>query len=78
MAKQDLFGEDFTAAVQAAGARAREETLRAGVSVFYRDAASGLEVMEQPDGRRFEIRYIPGAPREQNYEVLREIGRSAA
>jgi hypothetical protein len=75
---QDLFSEDFTAAVQAAGARAREETLRAGVPVFYRDAESGLEVMEQPDGRRFEIRYIPGAPRERNYEVLREIGRSAA
>ena len=78
MATQDLFSEDFTAAVQTAGGRAREETLRAGVPVFYRDATSGLEVMEQPDGRRFEIRYIPRAPRERSYKVLREIGRSAA
>jgi hypothetical protein len=26
--------------------------------------------MEQPDGRRFEIRYIPGAPGDRNFEVV--------
>ena len=50
----------------------------AGVPVFYRDTATGIEVMEQPGGRKFEIRYIPGAPRDRNYEILRELGRSAA
>jgi hypothetical protein len=78
MTNRHILGDDFTAAVKVAGARAREETLKAGVPVFYRDSASGLEVMEQPDGRRFEIRFLPGAPRERNYEVLRELGRTAA
>ncbi|HWB95720.1 MAG TPA: hypothetical protein VG672_03435 [Bryobacteraceae bacterium] len=78
MANRYLLNDDFTAAVRIAGARAREATLRAGVPVFYRDAISGLEVMEQPDGRRFEIRYLAGAPRERNHEVLRELSQSAA
>jgi len=29
--------------------------------------------MELADGRRFEIRWIPGAPSGQNYEILREL-----
>jgi hypothetical protein len=37
MTNRDILGDDFTAAVIAAGARAREETLKAGVPVFYRD-----------------------------------------
>ena len=78
MQNNDSLGDDFTAAVIAAIVSAREETLRAGVPVFYRDSETGIEVMELPDGRRFEIRYIPGAPRERHYEVLREVGRTAA
>ena len=78
MTNRDTLGDDFTAAVRTAGARAREETLKAGVTVFYRDSASGLEIMEQPDGRRFEICYLASALRERNYEVLRELGRTAA
>jgi hypothetical protein len=34
--------------------------------------------MEQPDGRRFEIRFIPGAPSGENYEIVRELSRRAA
>jgi hypothetical protein len=34
--------------------------------------------MEQPDGRRFEIRWIPGACAGENYEILRELKRHAA
>ena len=78
MAKLEIFSDEFAAAVVSAGARARKETLEAGVPVFYRDSASGLDLMEYPDGRKFEIRFVPGAPRDRNYEVLREIGRSAA
>ena len=77
MAIPDIFSEDFTVAVKAACVRAREETLKAGVPVFYLDAKTGLEIMEQPDGRKFEIRFIAGAPRERNYEVLRELGGTA-
>jgi hypothetical protein len=78
MPKLEIFSDEFTAAVALAGARARKETLEAGVPVFYRDSVSRLDLMECPDGRRFEIRFVPGAAREHNYEVLREISRSSA
>ena len=73
MAIHDLFSDEFTAAVKAAIVHAREETLRAGVPIFYRDAKTGVNVLEQPDGRRFEIRFLAGAPRDRSYEVLREL-----
>lgn len=57
---------------------APEWTLARGVPVFYRDPQSKLEIMERPDGHRFEIRYISNAPGEQNYEVIREIAAPAA
>ncbi|HUI78895.1 MAG TPA: hypothetical protein VLY24_13300 [Bryobacteraceae bacterium] len=58
--------------------RARDEALARGVSVFYRDHGTGIEIMQQPDGRRFEIRFIAGAPRGHNYEIVRELSASAA
>jgi hypothetical protein len=45
----------------AAGHSVFLETLAAGLPVCYVDE-SGITVMEQPDGRRYEIRWIPGAP----------------
>ena len=77
MAAYEFASKEFHDAVYAAGRRAFEETLAAGLSVFYRDD-EGLYVMEQPDGRRFEIRWIPGAPAGENYEILREVKRRAA
>jgi hypothetical protein len=75
----DYFNSDeLTAAVVSGCVSARLETVEAGIPVFYRDAKTNIYIMEQPDGRRFEIRLIPGAPRERNYEVLRELGQSAA
>jgi hypothetical protein len=68
----DFGSEAFHEAVSSAGRRAFEETLAAGLPVFYLDS-DGLEVMELADGRRFEIRWIPGAPSGQNYEILREL-----
>jgi hypothetical protein len=74
MAQQYEFGSvEFDQAVIAAGHRAFLRDLAAGLPVFYLDN-DGLDVMEQPDGRRFEIRWIPGAPSGSNYEVLREVG----
>jgi len=35
-------------------------------------------VMELPDGRRFEISWIPGAPSGSNYEIVRELKVRAA
>jgi hypothetical protein len=63
--------------VRAAGHQAFLETLAAGLSVFYVDT-EGLNVMECSDGRRFEIRWIPGAPSGENYEVIRELTAHAA
>ena len=77
MAAYEFGSEEFHQAVYAAGRRAFEETLAAGLPVFYRDDAD-LNVMEQPDGRRFEIRWIPGAPAGENYEILRELKQRAA
>jgi hypothetical protein len=69
---------EITAAFRTAVAQARKDALTAGVPIFYRDSATRLDVMEQPGGRKFEIRYISGAPRDRNYEVLRDLDRSAA
>ena len=74
----DILSEEFTRKVIEACDQARRETLAAGVPVFYRDEDTGLDVMEQNDGRRFEIRYIPGAPRDRHYEIVREIVVPAA
>ena len=78
MYHHDFSSAEFDEAVKAAVAEAVRETLAAGVSIFYLDSASGLDIMELPDGRKFEIRYVPGAPRDQNYEVLRELNDAAA
>ncbi len=51
---------------------------RAGVPVFYLDRKRNLDIMEQPDGRKFEICFIPGAPRAGNYRVIRELDATAA
>jgi hypothetical protein len=73
----DFASDDFDRAVAAAGRAAFHETLAAGYPVFYLDA-DGLEVKELPDGRRFEIRWIPGAPSGSNYEIVRELNVRAA
>ena len=73
----DFCSTQFDEAVRAAGRRAFAETLAAGLSVFYIDAA-GLNVMERRDGQRFEIRWLPGAPSGENYEITRELTARAA
>ncbi len=77
MAQLDIRSKEFDDAVRAATHQAFLDTLAAGLPVFYLDA-DGLDVMEQPDGRRFEIRWIPGAPAGENFEILRELKTRAA
>jgi hypothetical protein len=74
----DIFSDEFETAAKEAIAKAREETLKAGVPLFYCDSHTGLEVMEMPDGRMFEIRYLLGEPGDRNHEVLRELVRNVA
>jgi len=78
MGNGPFFHEAFSAAIISAGSRARLETLEAGVPVFYWDWKRNLDIMERPDGRRFEVCFISGAPRERNYRVLRELDETAA
>ena len=73
----DFGSAQFDDAVRAAGRKAFSETLAAGLPVFYLDA-DGLNVMQCPDGRRFEIRWVPGAPSGENYEIVRELTAHAA
>jgi hypothetical protein len=47
--------EELTAQVVEACNKARLETLAAGVPVFYRDADTKIDIMEMPDGRKFQI-----------------------
>jgi hypothetical protein len=77
MAAYEFGSPEFDQAVWAAGHKAFLETLAAGFPVFYVDNQN-LNVMELPDGRRFEIRWIPGAPSGENYEVIREVSKRAA
>ena len=64
-------------AAPAAWNRARQDALNQGHSVFFEDD-DGRYLMEQPDGKRFEIRFRPGAPGEENYEIVRELPATAA
>ena len=74
----DIHSEEFDRAMLEAGNRARLETLAAGIPVFYIENSTGLDLMEMPDGRKFEIRWLPGRPASENYEILREITTKAA
>lgn len=65
MGSDNFLEDDFTAAVRSACALARIETLNAGIPVFYRDPKRGLDIMEKPNGRKYEICFLPGAPRDQ-------------
>ena len=78
MVSNDILSQEFTLEAENAWDRARDEAVARGIAVFYRDNESGIEIMQQPDGRRFEIRFIAGAPRGSNFEIVREISASAA
>jgi hypothetical protein len=78
MENSGFFSQEFTAAIVSAGARACLETLEASVPVFYRDWKTNLDIMEQSDGRKFEVSFIAGASRETNYRVSRELEGTAA
>lgn len=77
MANDNFGTPEFDEAIAAAGRRAFRETLEAGLPVCYLDE-NGIDVMEYPDGRRFEIRWIPGAPSGYNFEIIRELSARAA
>ncbi|MBV9937015.1 MAG: hypothetical protein JO150_00805 [Acidobacteriaceae bacterium] len=74
----DIFSEDFSQKAAEAGNQARLQLLKQGIPVCYLDSEFGVDVIEYPDGRKVEIRFIPGAPGGQNYKVIRELKHSSA
>ena len=64
-----ILSDEFAAA---AGLRARNTALAAGHSVVFVDDL-GRYVEEFPDGRMFEVRFQPGAPRESHLSIVREL-----
>ena len=77
MPRYEFGSPEFDQAVYAAGHQAFLDTLAAGRPVFYLDD-DGLNAMLLPDGRKFEIRWIEGAPSGENYEIIREVTAHAA
>lgn len=57
----DIRSEEFAAQAGGAGNRVRLDARARVVPGFYRDPQFKLEIMEHPDGRRLDIRYIPNA-----------------
>jgi len=78
MEHDQYFTQEFKDAIVVAGNRARLETVQAGIPVFYWDRKNNLDIMEQPDGRKFEICFIPGAPAASNSRVIRELDETSA
>jgi hypothetical protein len=77
MPKYEFGSPEFDEAVAAAGHQAYLDTLAAGLPAFILDS-EGRNVMVCPDGRSFEIRWRPGAPSGENYEIIRELKTHAA
>ena len=73
----DILSDEFTELAVSAFLAARARALAAGIPVVYRDP-SGFPIQEWPDGRRFEIRFCPGAPRDKHIEIVRELAARAA
>lgn len=71
--KLDILSDEFAEQAAAAGDRARRSALAQGIPVTYLDEKTRTYIRELPDGRKFEIRWIPGAPRNQNFEIVREL-----
>ena len=72
-----ILTDEFAQAAAAATLRARREALASGHPVIFVDD-TGRTVQETPDGRLFEVRLNPGAPRESHVTILREIKSPAA
>jgi hypothetical protein len=74
----DIFSEEFSRQAAETGDQARLQLLKQGIPVCYLDPELGVDIVEYPDGRKVEIRFIPAAPGDRNYEIIRELKQSSA
>jgi hypothetical protein len=72
MSAVGILTEDFAQAAARAGLRARAKALAAGHPVVFVDEF-GRYVEEMPDGRRLEVLFQTGAPREMHLRLIREL-----
>ena len=72
MAEINARSEVFPWAEAVARFHAREEALAAGHAVVFMDDL-GRYVQERPDGRQFEVRFVPGCTGESHLLVLGEV-----
>jgi hypothetical protein len=72
-----LESDEFVELAAEATRQARQESLDAGFPVFGTDE-EGRMILEQPDGKRFEIRFRPNEYGSSNYDILRELSANAA
>jgi hypothetical protein len=77
VAAYDFDSAEFDDAVKTACHNAFIEALSSGLPVFYLDS-DGTNVMERPDGKRFEIRWRQGSASGDNFEIVRELASRAA
>jgi hypothetical protein len=73
----DFWSAEFDNAAWAAGRKAFDEAIAAGLPVFFIDN-DGLNVLLRADGRKFEIRWLPNPSSEVHYEIVRELTAHAA
>ena len=73
----DITSDEFMEEVEAACIGAREEALREGHPVVFKDE-QGRYVQEYPDGRLFEIRFDSTQPRDSHIVIVRELSRRVA
>jgi len=72
MTSADILSEEFAEAAAKAGLHARQNALATGHPVVFVDHF-GRYVQEFPDGRRMEIRLLPGVPRESHLQIVGEL-----
>jgi hypothetical protein len=76
MTASGILTAEFAERAALAGLRARQKALAQGHPVVFRDDL-GRYIEEFPDGRRLEVRFVPGIPRESHLKVVGELPAGA-
>ena len=78
MAEIDIFSAEFTRKAEAAWDRARSQALARGVPVFYRNDRTGSRSWSSRTGAASRFASFPVLRAGRNFEIVRELARTAA